>query len=673
MPNLSRLLENKKALFFGFLFVLIFSFGFFGIKIEIAKADAINDCIAKNCNTATGVVDNYDQCRQNCINAQGAGAAADTGDSCPKNEFPWYKDIVAGLVDLWLWIPKGLAILTGYVLDLATKVMDWPITNSSSSDGAAKAFADGWAQSRDLANMLIVLGFVIVGIATSLRIREYEAKKALWPLIIVALLVNFSGLICGVLIDASNITVKGLLSGGAPTMGTAMVQIARDASVKGICPFATKALGPSLWGYMLASMEFAVIFYALGAGLLLMAFMMIARYAVLGILFMLAPLAFAFWAFPFPKSKELASKWWSHFLKWCFIGVGLAYFLNIAATIMKGFQSSGVLTSDSPITNMAFYFFVVIMVIVVGVYVSAKSSGALGVAVKGLAMGGIGLALGAAGKVASLAANKSGLSRLGNNMKNAAGSAMERVGLRQKGTTAGNAESEISARQKTVGNLTSEQQAKIAGGGAISHDAVQNKVAAIKNLAKAGELHKLGGTKEQAKALAYAESYEKSRGVNSTLRKDAQEHNYELAGENKEGVEEFQHKNGIKDFDVAKKMVNKKQLVSNISKGMSDGELSRINPEHLDYETFRDNFTPNMVNRLETAPGELRKKVGGFQENLHKDMEQAKGANDNAGFSRLRNMHEAAGRVSDNPIYTATVDTPPPQTSQEKFDALFKK
>jgi len=247
------------------------------------------------------------------------------------------------------------------------------------------------------------------------------------------------------------------------------------------------------------------------------------------------------------------------------------------------------------------------------------------------------------------------------------------LALRQKGTTAGNAESEISARQKTVGNLTSEQQAKIAGGGAISHDAVQNKVAAIKNLAKAGELHKLGGTKEQAKALAYAESYEKSRGVNSTLRKDAQEHNYELAGENKEGVEEFQHKNGIKDFDVAKKMVNKKQLVSNISKGMSDGELSRINPEHLDYETFRDNFTPNMVNRLETAPGELRKKVGGFQENLHKDMEQAKGANDNAGFSRLRNMHEAAGRVSDNPIYTATVDTPPPQTSQEKFDALFKK
>ena len=85
------------------------------------------------------------------------------------------------------------------------KISDWAITISSdiftavaSNDILQKSITKnatvvhGWAIVRDFANMFIVLGFVVVGIATILRIREYEAQKTLLPLILVALLINFS-------------------------------------------------------------------------------------------------------------------------------------------------------------------------------------------------------------------------------------------------------------------------------------------------------------------------------------------------------------------------------------------------------------------------------------------------------------------------------------------------
>jgi len=75
-------------------------------------------------------------------------------------------------------------------------------------------FVTIWASVRDIANMFIVLGFVVVGIATSLRFGEYGAKKLLPFLIIIAILINFSGLFCGLIIDASNITMNTLLQDG---------------------------------------------------------------------------------------------------------------------------------------------------------------------------------------------------------------------------------------------------------------------------------------------------------------------------------------------------------------------------------------------------------------------------------------------------------------------------
>lgn len=61
-----------------------------------------------------------------------------------------------------------------------------------------------WGLLRDTANIMIIGGFVAVGISTILQIGQYAADKFLVKLIIAALLVNFSYFFAGAFIDGTN-------------------------------------------------------------------------------------------------------------------------------------------------------------------------------------------------------------------------------------------------------------------------------------------------------------------------------------------------------------------------------------------------------------------------------------------------------------------------------------
>lgn len=68
----------------------------------------------------------------------------------------------------------------------------------------AKGILMGWTFIRDLMNIGIIAGFIIVGISTILQAQQYSANRFLARLIIAALLVNFSYFFAGAVIDASN-------------------------------------------------------------------------------------------------------------------------------------------------------------------------------------------------------------------------------------------------------------------------------------------------------------------------------------------------------------------------------------------------------------------------------------------------------------------------------------
>lgn len=186
----------------------------------------------------------------------------------------------------------------------------------------------GWPIVRDLANMMIVIGFVIIGIATALRIQEYEAKKLLAKMIVVALLVNFSLLICGVFIDGSNIVTKYFFT-QAGSGGLFGQNIASTWSL---------ATGPALkgeWtdfiGIMIGMFIFNLIAFFI---YLLYALLLLVRVVALWILIIFSPIAFVCYVFPGKRLQGVWQMWWSNFLQWCLVGIPAGLMYYIAASMI---------------------------------------------------------------------------------------------------------------------------------------------------------------------------------------------------------------------------------------------------------------------------------------------------------------------------------------------------
>ncbi|MEK7559717.1 MAG: hypothetical protein AAB522_00230 [Patescibacteria group bacterium] len=90
------------------------------------------------------------------------------------------------------------------------------------------AVTSAWQLVRDFVNIWFILIFLFIAIATILRLQNYQAKKLLPMLIGIALIVNFSMPITGVIIDVSNIIAFQFLGALCP-----------EAKVNGSCDFAS--------------------------------------------------------------------------------------------------------------------------------------------------------------------------------------------------------------------------------------------------------------------------------------------------------------------------------------------------------------------------------------------------------------------------------------------------
>ncbi|MEA3293328.1 MAG: hypothetical protein U9P88_02625, partial [Patescibacteria group bacterium] len=124
--------------------------------------------------------------------------------------------IIGGVIHLIAACTAAITVVAGYILKYATdpnflsfmpytSVTDNPVINA------------GWPITRGLSYAFIAIGIMIIGVATALRIEGYGAKKALPLLIIMAILVNFTPVICGVFVDASNLLMNFFLKDIEPS------------------------------------------------------------------------------------------------------------------------------------------------------------------------------------------------------------------------------------------------------------------------------------------------------------------------------------------------------------------------------------------------------------------------------------------------------------------------
>ncbi len=256
----------------------------------------------------------------------------------------------AGFLDVLAAIPVSIInvlfqvilLISNLVLSLAGLLLGWVVgpyfTTLPYTYGGVVDI--GWPLVRDFINMFFIIALVIIGLSTALRIKEYQAQKALPRLIIIAILINFTPVICGLIVDASNILMNFFLeelAGFRTFLNFMGMQVSSLwQALRPSCFFdigcAASALGKTIvmtiFGFVAA-----YIF-------LLYTFLFIMRYVMIWALVIISPIAFFSNIFPAAQKHLFKSilgweEWWKAFIEWSLMGVIAGFFLYLAEQLMR--------------------------------------------------------------------------------------------------------------------------------------------------------------------------------------------------------------------------------------------------------------------------------------------------------------------------------------------------
>ena len=136
---------------------------------------------------------------------------------CKKNHNDFLCETQGSFILSWCEIVKGtleglgkmFAGLINLEIDWILKALDPDIYGRFATNEGVVAI---WTMLRNIVNSLLVLGLIGIAIATILGYKKYAWKQILWKLILVALLVNFSLVISGIVVDTSNYLTGYFLS-----------------------------------------------------------------------------------------------------------------------------------------------------------------------------------------------------------------------------------------------------------------------------------------------------------------------------------------------------------------------------------------------------------------------------------------------------------------------------
>ncbi|PIV45344.1 MAG: hypothetical protein COS25_00330 [Candidatus Nealsonbacteria bacterium CG02_land_8_20_14_3_00_37_10] len=253
-----------------------------------------------------------------------------------------------------------------------------------------------WGFTAGLANMLLIIIFLVIAFAFIFKIETFQAKKALPKLIMVALLLNFSLLFVEMLIDISQVlyntvlpdasffnTVTGvLILPGESIVGTVITWIVAMGvawAIPMVNAFAQITFSALFTVFILPNLILwaiqGIFFWLLALMFFSFVFLFAARVFVLQILMILSPLAFV--CLILPKTEKFWQQWFDTLIQWLLLGVFFLFFLVL------GFGTLSLLTpSVDPVGipgvtgfklgGYLLYYFVVFIYMAVLLFVGKK-------------------------------------------------------------------------------------------------------------------------------------------------------------------------------------------------------------------------------------------------------------------------------------------------------------
>ncbi|MBC7073770.1 hypothetical protein H5T58_00010 [Candidatus Parcubacteria bacterium] len=260
------------------------------------------------------------------------------------------------------------------------------------------AFIGVWNEVRNVALWFVAVFLAFIGIATILRIESYGAKKALVPLLLVAIFINFLPWITRTIINLGNSLTYSFLTrlghlraragGGARVefgiigsdilnrLKEQLAQLAGaietvftldgfflEAFFRTVQTRSGTSRGPFILpiALLIAGAGFGGIFWICYAFLILaIGFYFVVRTAYLWILFIVSPLSFV--TLPFSGEKPFKAAfpdilnwegWFEKILYWSFMGVPIAFFVFIAGYLATQFTTQGLRMSDINFEELA--------------------------------------------------------------------------------------------------------------------------------------------------------------------------------------------------------------------------------------------------------------------------------------------------------------------------------
>jgi hypothetical protein len=372
------------------------------IRGYLAQADTA----AATAATASGDTARATADTQKATNASNEAAGK---QSCQIDNLPQcFQDFISWIIErialAFLFLAAFFAGLAGFLFNWIIYITVFQFGNLIGNNPGLLA---AWGVLRDIGNILLLFGFIFMGISTILNLpgNEFTAKRALPAFIIFAVLMNFSLFAAESIIDVSNAlgtTLYKQSSNGLCTEGDFM----QCATQQGIAGSIFKVSGIAaifdpnaptqisdkngLFAYLIVALGLT-LFAAVAAFVFLAAVIMfITRAVVLAFLMATSPIGFAGMAVP--PLHELASRWWSEILKQSFFAPIYILLILISIKFMEGVTVAlNAVSGGGNISSLAAAFsqtgasnvsmiinFLLIIGFMMGSVIIAKQMGALG-------------------------------------------------------------------------------------------------------------------------------------------------------------------------------------------------------------------------------------------------------------------------------------------------------
>ena len=261
------------------------------------------------------------------------------------------------------------AIIFGLIYSIVAAVTDWLIGVSMSvgtvpgGDFTPRVVTIGWNISRQIANLFFILALAFIGLATILRIKEYEAKKALPNLIITALLINFTPVLVGFVVDLGNIVTKFFTDEAGSPQGFLNIMIAAiDYIVYSMVHIFLEdglfwqkfvSIMGGFFGILIYGAVLSIFFIVASSVYLVIAMIFFFRIIMLWILMILSPIAFLSRIFPPGKTTKMIfpgilhwDQWWEKLIQWTIIGIPISFFLYLSHRLCTDMNVTDIFRTD---------------------------------------------------------------------------------------------------------------------------------------------------------------------------------------------------------------------------------------------------------------------------------------------------------------------------------------